>query len=314
MLEDIGFHGISDSRALRSSMYKKVPISKCTYCEHVITGKCNFNCSYCNPLSSNDDPSFQEVLNIIDRLSKLGCKYYHITGGEPTLNQNLISIIKYAYMKGMTVRMSTNGSADTSYYDEIMRSGCMSFAISLDTNKDNERQPMFDIVVNNIRNIVAKKANVQIGTVFDDKNIKDATEIVRFISSLGVSDIKIGTASQYEQHLVFGSLSSFPNPILQYRLSRFKRGRGMRGLVEDDSPKCYLVLDDLTIKGNKHYPCAVYLREGGEPIGELDEKVFKRRLEWFEEHDSLKDRICTKYCMDFKCDFNNQAKLFDDQS
>jgi hypothetical protein len=79
----------------------------------------------------------------------------------------------------------------------------------------------------------------------------------------------------------------------------------MRGLRNGDSPRCYLALDDVTIKGGLHYPCAVYLREGGIAVGRVGPDMMRDRESWFKWHNSLNDPICCKFCMDFKCDFNN---------
>jgi hypothetical protein len=70
--------------------------------------------------------------------------------------------------------------------------------------------------------------------------------------------------------------------------------------------KCGLVLDDMAVMGDKHYPCIIYLREDGEPIGTVGENMRQERLEWFRNHDSFKDQICSKNCLDVCCDYNRK--------
>jgi MoaA/NifB/PqqE/SkfB family radical SAM enzyme len=308
-LDDFGFHGISLERANRLSCGSS---DKLTYCEHVVTAKCNFSCSYCNCLCSDDDQSLEGICRIIDKVASLGCRYYHITGGEPMTRQDIIDIVSYAAWRIPVVRMSTNGSADLDLYEKIVQAGCRSFAISLDTAVESERQQDFDNVVRCIRFLASCRSDIQIGTVFDEKNMSEASKIVRFISELGVSDIKVGTASQNDVSKV--DLSGVEDlfgkhRILRYRASRFANGRGMRGLEASDCNRCFLSLDDVTIKGTKHYPCAVYLREGGAAIGEVDDSMMESRRAWFQEHNSSKDSLCCDFCMDFKCDFNNTVGI-----
>jgi MoaA/NifB/PqqE/SkfB family radical SAM enzyme len=207
--------------------------------------------------------------------------------------------------------MSSNGSADHDLYRRIVDAGCNSFAVSLDTCCEGERQEDFDRVVGAIKLLVSLGADVQIGTVFDDANKDESNKIVQFISDLGVSDIKVGTASQQKDAAVdLSGVSDLfgKHRILRYRADRFNNGRGMRGLRDSDCSKCYLALDDITVKGNKHYPCAVYLREGGEAIGAVGDGMMKERRAWFEKHNSLGDSICREFCMDFKCDLNNEVR------
>ena len=71
---------------------------------------------------------------------------------------------------------------------------------------------------------------------------------------------------------------------------------------------CGIAKNDVTIVGKHHYPCLVYFREGGSPIGEINQSMIEDRLKWSIEHDTLKDPICSKYCMDFKCEFNKCLK------
>jgi len=277
-----GFHGMTKDRDGHLGIY---------YCEHLVTSKCNFNCSFCNSVDSSDDQPLSFILDVIKYLESRGCKFYHITGGEPTVRDDIVDIVSAA--NRMTVRMSTNGSADIGLYEEIFKAGCRSFAISLhDKNA---------YVISVIEFLVGIGADVQIGTV-DSSN-----EMLKFISDLGVSDIKIGTISQSESSVIDGLIDMPEHEIMSYRVKRFSKGLGMRGTLKSD--KCFLALDDVSIKGIHHYPCAVYIREGGDPIGEFGSEMMDERDEWYSTHSSYDDPICSKYCMDFKCDYNGRNEI-----
>jgi len=58
----------------------------------------------------------------------------------------------------------------------------------------------------------------------------------------------------------------------------------------------------------RHYPCIIYLREWGDPIGELGAQTRIDRLRWAQEHDTHEDPICRKNCLDVCVDYNNKAR------
>lgn len=90
----------------------------------------------------------------------------------------------------------------------------------------------------------------------------------------------------------------------------FNAGLNMRGSALSATSKCHLVRDDITIFGTDFYPCAVQAREKGMPIGKFGTDNVILREKWFVEHDSHEDMICKKFCMDFKCMFNDRVEQF----
>lgn len=76
---------------------------------------CNFKCSYCHNPELVDPDLFQpcmkekDILDFLDtRRGKLDA--VSITGGEPTIQSNLIPFIKKIKKMGFAVKMDTNGS------------------------------------------------------------------------------------------------------------------------------------------------------------------------------------------------------------
>lgn len=81
-----------------------------------ITGACNHNCFYCGPFSDGKiDNGYKNLLlkqvkKITPLLKELDI-HVQITGGEPTLRNNLIDIVKTLKKGGIDdIGMSTNGS------------------------------------------------------------------------------------------------------------------------------------------------------------------------------------------------------------
>ena len=83
----------------------------------------------------------------------------------------------------------------------------------------------------------------------------------------------------------------------------------MRGLGPGDSHRCRLALDDSASAGGQHFPCVIYMRERGAPIGPVASGLAMRkaRAEWVVNHDTHADPICRANCLDVCVDYNNRA-------
>src|SRR5690606_34826840 len=110
--EDIGFLEVTEKRAAN------IAPGSLSYCEWIITPRCNFKCPYCKPLKGRiaEEISLSSIKEIISVLSEMNLKYIHLTGGEPTVRKDLPEIICAIKSKGIRVGLSSNGSAKTEYY------------------------------------------------------------------------------------------------------------------------------------------------------------------------------------------------------
>ena len=94
-------------------------------------------------------------------------------------------------------------------------------------------------------------------------------------------------------------------PILRYRVANVQAQLPVRGLSDKDTTKCGLVLDDMAVNQEHHYPCIIYMREGGAPIGEVGVNMRQERLDWYNKTNTHADPICSKNCLDVCVAFNN---------
>ena len=102
--------------------------------------------------------------------------------------------------------------------------------------------------------------------------------------------------------------------IYEYRKRNVENGLTVRGLGPTDTSRCYLVLDDMAVVGDSHYPCIIYARENGEPIGKIGNDMRNKRKEWSLCHDCKKDPICAKNCLDVCRDYNNRKALLSEKT
>lgn len=321
-LDDIGFYTLSDERAkfvakqLRSdnfNSFMSIPISRC---EIIITNKCNFSCPYCRGIDCNEMKS-GEFGKIIHTLGDI--KNIRFSGGEPTMNPYINYMVAFARWRRINrVAVSTNGSADFQKYVDLVNLGANDFSISLDACCASDGDMMtggvngaWDKVVDNIKRLSAI-TYVTVGIVITEDNVEHVNDIVQFADTLGVSDIRVIPSAQYNVFL--RALKSIDpklyenRPILKYRVNNAIQGNHVRGLREKDTARCPLVLDDIAIKGDEHYPCIIYMREKGKPIGKLSDDAYKiryDRLVWFNTHNTHEDPICKANCLDVCIDYNN---------
>lgn len=240
--------------------------------------------------------------------------------------KNLIDLVSLAKSVGIErIAISTNGSIKTAFYDALIEAGVNDFSISLDSccsetgdKMAGDKPGAWDKVVKNIKHI-SKKTYVTVGVVFTPENVSEFKELVEFADSLGVSDIRILSSAQWNKafyDIEFDEELLQRHPILQYRMKHFSGQRHVRGLNESHSHSCPLMLDDMAILGGKHFPCVIYMREQGTPVGKVDftvspeesiRKIRQERLEWIRTHDTHNDPICKKNCLDACVDYNNKV-------
>lgn len=317
-LETIGFYTLYDKRAKEVS-----DKSRLKRCELILTNRCNFNCPYCRGFKKDDkkDLSKEEAYKIVDMWSSQGLENIRFSGGEPTIWPHLIDLVKHSVKKNINrIAVSTNGSATTDYYFELANAGVNDFSISLDSccssvgNKMAGKKDIWETIIHNIKEL-SKITYVTVGVVLTNENYYELNDIISFASSLGVADIRIIPAAQDSKKLQGLQINDDllkKHPILFYRYKNFKNGRGVRGLQINDNNQCPLVLDDMAILNGKHYPCIIYMRELGKPIGKINNnirEIREQRKHWFENHNCFEDDICKNNCLDVCIDYNNKVKI-----
>ena len=77
-----------------------------------VTNGCNLDCSFCfaGLSSMEQDPSFQELSDALDKIIEKGKTFLQLSGGEPTLREDLPMIIQKAIEAGAKYsQLNTNG-------------------------------------------------------------------------------------------------------------------------------------------------------------------------------------------------------------
>lgn len=313
-LEEIGFYTLLDKRAKNASATS--PMQRC---ELILTDKCNFSCVYCRGLREDyqSDMLIEWALWIINHWANDGLVNIRFSGGEPMMYPFLEDVVNYAWMLGIErIAISTNGSFPLLQYKRLVRLGVNDFSISLDAccaamiDKMTGVTGSFGTIVENICEL-SRLTYVTVGIVLTEETMKTVSDVVRFAHGLGVADIRIISAAQWDGRLVAAldieDEILDAHPILKYRIDNIRAGRNVRGLSENDSRTCWLMQDDSVIAGRWHFPCVIYMREGGNPVGEINDTMRADRIQWLKTHDTYQDDICRKNCLDVCIDYNNRC-------
>ena len=78
-----------------------------------VTNRCNLNCEYCyqkeNLTTESDNLKTEDIFKIIDKFDRFKIQKIVFTGGECTLRNDLIDILRYCKNKDIHTEIITNG-------------------------------------------------------------------------------------------------------------------------------------------------------------------------------------------------------------
>jgi MoaA/NifB/PqqE/SkfB family radical SAM enzyme len=325
MLDEIGFYTLSDKRARDVALNPFA--TDLQRCELILTDACNFRCPYCRGIQEQfrGTMHLEKAKKVVDIWVAGNCHNIRLSGGEPTVVGYLPDLVKYIRQHKCfdNIALSTNGSADFDLYKYLSKLGVSDFSISLDACCSSTGDTMsgtsgyYRKIISNIKKL-SDFSYVTLGIVLEQQNEQELDEIIKFGTSLGVADIRIIPSAQYNQPL-HPNIENTKFPILKYRLQHIKEGRHVRGLNSSNSCNCHLVKDDMAVLADYHYPCIIYMREQGDPIGKIDfdlspseslKRIMKEREYWFKYHYILNNPICSKNCLDVCTDYNDEVEKY----
>ena len=171
-------------------MNRRIPL----YCEWEVISHCNMSCSFCSTWirdrNKKEDASTEEALNIIEQLSELGTKMVHLSGGEPTLRNDLPELITKAKERNMIVSITTNGSASIQKMEKILHADMI--RISIDGNEqfhDTIRSSpgAFNRAMETLQFLVSRKKKPLITVVYtENTSYEMLTKLADIAKSLNI--------------------------------------------------------------------------------------------------------------------------------
>ncbi len=179
-----------------------------------VTDRCNLRCIYCMPESGicniqhEEILSFEEIIRLVQIMTKLGMKHLRITGGEPMARRNCLELVsKLHQLDGVnSISMTSNGLLLCDRIEEAKKAGISSLNLSIDTlNPDTysrlTRGGDLDRVLRTLHQALDAGMNVKINAVliqgFNDDDLTDLVRLakndpvcVRFIELMPIGNAR----------------------------------------------------------------------------------------------------------------------------
>ncbi len=253
---------------------------KIDYLRLSITDRCNLRCTYCMPESGVESLdreqllTYEELIRIIKILADIGIKKIRLTGGEPLLRINLISLLNSINkIKGIeNISLTSNGILLKKYAHQLYNTGVKGLNISLDSldpvkYKTITRGGSVDRVIQGIDEALrvgfeSVKVNVVLTNLIEKKDIIDFIKfsmeksvIVRFIEMMPVTGL---TAIECNKNIltpgdpklkvkdIFSIMGEFGNYIKEEEAVRYgpavnykiPEGKGKIGFIFNEKTAC----------------------------------------------------------------------------
>ena len=182
---------------------------KIDYLRVSVTDRCDLRCTYCMAedvtfLPRQEVLSIEEIIKLIDIFNELGVKKFRLTGGEPLVRKNIITIIEHlSELKKQNKihehTLTTNGTNLSKYAKILKTNGINRINVSLDSldsEKYREVTKHGDLnkVINGIHAASEEGIKVKINTVLTQNfNEEEVFDIINWckIHSFDISLIEI---------------------------------------------------------------------------------------------------------------------------
>ena len=216
---------------------------------------------------------FEEIIRVVRIFSDIGIRKVRLTGGEPLLKQNLLSLIDGIYgIKAIkNISLTTNGVLLGKYLPGLYKAGVKKLNISLDSlNPDKYRRITRGGNINNVLLGINRaiemgyeyiKINVVLTNLIDKEDINDFIKLaiekpvnIRFIEMMPVKDMEniecsrnismsgrpvLGVDKVFSAMETFGKYnmvnSNGDGPAVYYKIAKSK---GKIGFILDDKLFC----------------------------------------------------------------------------
>jgi pyruvate-formate lyase-activating enzyme len=287
---------------------------------------------------SYDLAAFERLL---DTHAGTPLRLVQFTGGEASLVRGLPAMLRSARARGVErTSLTSNGTQPAVRYLELVEAGLDELKISVDAADPAEgealtgRKGAWEAAISTLDALSAARARgsrffLGINTVVNRRNRTRLPELVRFFLRFRPDDLKLITEVDSR-----GSLGDFPEvgavragleeicaglpedafPLLKLKV-RTVFAPAAIGLESERAPegrgwRCLIPLTERTVDARSYYPCSVYVREGGAPLGPLSDPPALQRektARFVREGDCLADPICRRYCLHCTRTFNALA-------
>jgi hypothetical protein len=186
-----------------------------------ISAPYRLDCAITYRLPEGDDPDYaptkrvdrelttDEWKSIFEKSWQAGIPHLVITGGEPTLRNDLIELLEFSEHLGQVTGLNTDGLKllDSSYFDELLQTGLDHLTIVFDSNNKS--------IWETIPKCINADIFFTIHLTITLKNVVDAAEIIGQLKDLGLKNLSLSASD----HTLFSSLRELSDLSAELGLS-----------------------------------------------------------------------------------------------
>jgi radical SAM protein with 4Fe4S-binding SPASM domain len=166
-----------------------------------LTARCMLKCPHCYisaGVPQKDELSTEQAKEVIERIVSLSSPVVILSGGEPTLREDIFEIIRAGTGEGLRMVMGSCGFLiDDAMAGDLKRAGLKKIAISLDSctadvhDRFRGMDGAWQRAMDAIRGSVRAGLGVQIHTTVTWDNFREIPDIIALGRDLGVTDFQV---------------------------------------------------------------------------------------------------------------------------
>lgn len=168
-----------------------------------LTFNCNRRCKYCymNANYSNDIESDavkpERMLEIINEAADIGVSKIVFIGGEPFLNQHLLSYLQLCSNRGINSQVTTKSYLSEKTLDELAKLNNFSLYLSIDSNMEYINtfltgDAYFHYqIMDTLKGALERNIHITVAPVLCSVNLPFFKEFILYLEELGVKDVYV---------------------------------------------------------------------------------------------------------------------------
>jgi radical SAM protein with 4Fe4S-binding SPASM domain len=165
-----------------------------------VTPSCNLSCYFCfnkntyaKTKRQTRQLSTEKWMRVIDEIAEVGIPNLRFTGGEPLTRNDIFDLMLYAKLKGLHVKLNTNGVLVDEKVARILERCADEVLLPLHahdakTEKKITGSNIFNKKINAIKSLVNSKVAARCNTVITKNVISNLDKFVKLVVKLEVND------------------------------------------------------------------------------------------------------------------------------